>query len=61
VLEWLQNISPERLLMLAVAVGVGWAELRQARRSLRDQGRRIGALEKGEAARRARETSGDGR
>jgi len=59
-LEWLQQISFERLLMLAVAVGVGWSELRQARRSLRDQGKRIGALEKAEAARTARDKS-DGR
>lgn len=43
-MNWAQQIPLERLLLIAVAAGVAWSELRSCRASLKDQGQRLGAL-----------------
>jgi hypothetical protein len=44
-LAWLQQIPAERVLLWVFLAGGAWSQLRAARASLRDQGRRIGQLE----------------
>jgi hypothetical protein len=46
VIEWLQAIPAERVLLWVFLAGGAWAQFRAARASLKDQGRRIGELEK---------------
>jgi hypothetical protein len=41
---WLQQLPPERVVMWVFLAGVAWSQLRQARTSLREHGRRLGAL-----------------
>jgi hypothetical protein len=43
-IEVLQHISPDRVILWAFAAGTLYAQFKSARSSLRDQGRRIGAL-----------------
>lgn len=43
-IQWLTAIPAERLLLWVFAAGVAWAQLREARKSLKDHGRRLGAL-----------------
>lgn len=47
--DFLQGVSPDRVLLWAFTGGSLVAQFRAARASLRDQGRRIGALEKKQA------------
>jgi hypothetical protein len=44
VIQWLQQIPAERIIMWIFLAGVAWSRLHAATKSLRDQGRRIGAL-----------------
>jgi hypothetical protein len=46
VLQWLQAIPAERVLLWVFLAGGAWSQLRAARASLRDQGQRIGKLER---------------
>lgn len=43
-LQWLEQIPAERVLLWVFLAGIAWRDLAAARRSLREQGRRIGAL-----------------
>lgn len=45
-IEWLQTIPAERVLLWVFLAGGAWSQLRAARASLRDQGKRIGSLER---------------
>jgi len=45
-LAWLQQIPAERVLLWVFLAGGAWSQLRAARVSLRDQGQRIGKLER---------------
>jgi len=57
VMELLQHISPDRVLLWAFTAGTLVAQFKSARASLRDQGRRLGALEKAVASLEARVTA----
>lgn len=43
-IPWLQQIPAERLLLWVFCAGIAWQQLAQARRSLRDHGKRLGRL-----------------
>ena len=43
-MNWAQDIPLERLLLIALAAGAAWSELRACRASLKSQGERLGAL-----------------
>jgi hypothetical protein len=57
--NWAQQIPLERLLLIAVAAGIAWSELRACRASLKDQGQRLGAL--GDRITKLEGRGGDGR
>lgn len=41
---WLEQVPAERLLLWVFLAGVAWSQLRAARASLKEHGRRLGAL-----------------